>query len=272
MSTFLKILKIILVCLIISIVLCVVTDYGIITYYTIDSKKYSSDEDLYDSLNLDHLPDQEKAWRIYSEVEQQLEHKFTHYSFLENPISVVFEALFFVPLYRIVLGKKSQFLNTIREPYLLFNAGGGICHQSAIAMVLLAEKAKLEARVLWIEGHGVSEVYYNNQWHLFDANMGIVFKTGKHILSYNEIIAKPQLIYNTLKDKGWDAEQVQKIAEMYLTTDDNYFYHLHPYEGYINVYYFVTRMLSYTLYILMLFAIGYFYVKMINKRKHFVSS
>ena len=151
----LKLFKISFTAIILSLILCLSTDYGIITHLLSDSKEYSSNTDLLNSLHLENLDDKEKVLKIYTKIEQSLEHKFTYYSFFENPVSVIFETLIFAPLYEKFAGKKSQFLNTLREPYLLFNAGGGICSQSAIAMVKLAEKLGLKGRVIWLEGHTV---------------------------------------------------------------------------------------------------------------------
>ena len=271
MITISKIIKITTPPLILSLILTLTTKYGIVTYLTRYSEPYSSDDQLLKSFNLDSISDKEKAWQIYSNVESQLKHKFTYYSFFENPVSVIFEMIIFEPLYKVIAGKKSEFLNTLREPYLLFNAGGGICSQSAIAMVKLAEKVGFKGRVIWLKGHSVSEIYYDNAWHLFDANMGIIFKENDHILSYDEIINKPDLIHDTLEKQKLENEiqpdypftviEPRQIADMYLTTHDNYFYHFHPYEIYIEVYYFLTRLASYMLYILFFLGLVFFMKK-----------
>ncbi len=271
--TMLKLFKILLATITISFILCLSTDYGIITYLLSDSKEYSSNADLLNSFHLEKLSDdKEKVLKIYTKIES-LEHKFTYYSFFENPVSVIFETLIFAPLYEKFAGKKSQFLNTLREPYLLFNAGGGICSQSAIAMVKLAEKLGLKGRVIWLEGHGVAEIYYDNAWHLFDADMGVIFKEDEHILSYNEIINHSDLIHNTLEKKKQEIGfhypfsyllEPHQIAELYLTTHNNHFYHLHPYENYIKIYYFLTRLFSYMLYFLVFFSVAFFFMKKVN--------
>lgn len=256
-----KLLKILLLITIISFIFCLSTNYGTVTYLLSDSKKYSSNTNLLNSLRLDNLSNEKKIMKIYTKIEQSLEHKFTYYSFFENPISVLFERLIFAPLYEIFARKKSQFFNTLKEPYLLINAKGGICHQNAIAIVKLAEEVGFKARTLWMEGHVVAEVYYNNAWHLFDANMDIIFKKNGCILSYQEIVAEPDLIYRTLEKKGWDKTKITNIANMYLSTNDNYFYHLYPFEKYVDIYYFLTRMFSYIIYLLMIFGILYYLFK-----------
>jgi hypothetical protein len=267
-----KIIQLAFLSLFLSVILTLTTEYGIITYLTKYSQPYSSDEQLLKSFKLDNLSDEEKVWQIYSNVEK-LEHKFTYYSWLENPVSIIFEIIIFEPLYEIIANKKSQFLNTLREPYLLFNAGGGICSQSAIAMVKLAEKIGLEGRVIWLEGHGVAEIYYDNAWHLFDADMGVAFKEDEHILSYNEIINHPDLLHHILEKKKLEIGlnypftylPPQEIAELYITTHNNHFYHLHPYETYIKVYYFLTRLFSYMLYFIVFFSVSFFFIKKVSK-------
>jgi hypothetical protein len=247
-----KIIQLASLSLVVSLIFTLTTEYGIITYLTKYSQPYSSDEQLLKSFKLDNLSDKEKVWQIYSNVEK-LEHKFTYYSFFENPISIIFEIIIFRPLYQIINGRDSEVLNTLLEPYLLFNAGGGICHQSAIAMVELARKTGLKGRVIGLEGHGVAEIYYDNAWHLFDADMGVIFKENDRILSYAEITNQPKLLYETLSKKGWNNERTQEIANMYLTTDDNFFLTDHfvisSYETDLKIYYFMTRLFSYFLYI-----------------------
>ena len=255
-----KLLKILFTAIIISFILCLSTDYGIITYLLSDSKEYSSNAELLNSLHLENLDDKEKILKIYIKIES-LEHKFTYYSFFENPASVLFETLIFAPLYEKFAGKESQFFNTLIEPYLLVNTKGGICHQNAITIVKLAEELGIKGRTLWMAGHVVAEVYYNNAWHLLDANMNVIFKKDNQILSYEEIINEPDLIYRTLEEKKWDEIKVNNIANMYLATDDNYFYHLYPFERYVNIYYFLTRIFSYILYILFLFGMVFLLIK-----------
>jgi hypothetical protein len=246
------------------LILTLTTEYGIITYLTKYSQPYSSDEQLLKSFNLDGLSDKEKAWQIYSHVEK-LEHKFTYYSFFENPVSIIFEIIIFRPLYQIINGRDSEVLNTLLEPYLIFNAGGGICHQSAIAMVELARKTGLKARVIGLERHGVAEIYYDNAWHLFDADMGVIFKENDHILSYAEIISKPNLLYETLNQKSWKNERTQEVANMYLTTDNNFFltdrFIISSYETDLKIYYFLTRLLSYFLSLFIFLSLVFFFLK-----------
>jgi hypothetical protein len=246
--------KILFTAITISFILCISTDYGIVTYLLSDSKRYSSDTELLNSLHLENLPnDKEKIFKIYTEIES-LEHKFTFYSVFENPISVIFELIIYEPLFKRIKGRESQFINTLREPYLLFNVGGGVCYQTAIAMTQLAEQAGFRGRVIALEGHAVAEIYYDNAWHLFDADMGVIFKENEHILSYNEIINKPNLLYNTLEEKEWEKKLFDYIANTYITTTDNFFlndeFFIYSYETYIEIYYFLTRLFSYMLYIL----------------------
>ena len=268
MITVSKIIKITTLPLILSLILTLTTEYGIVTYLTKYSEPYSSDDQLLKSFNLDSLSDKEKVWQIYSNVESQLEHKFTYYSWFENPISVIFEIIIFKPFYQIINGRDSNVLNTLLEPYLLFNAGGGVCHQSAIAMVKLARQIGLEGRVIGLEGHGVAEIYYDNAWHLFDANMGVIFRENDRVLSYAEIISKPSLLYNTLEKKSWKKERTKEVANMYLTTDDNFFLNdrflIFSYETDLEIYYFLTRLFSYFLYISILLKIIFSLTKRIT--------
>jgi hypothetical protein len=265
-----KIIQLAFFSLVLSLILTLTTPYGIVTYLTKYSQPYSSDEQLLKSFKLDNLSDEEKVWQIYSNVEK-LEHKFTYYSWLENPISIIFEIIIFRPLYQIINGRDSEVLNTLLEPYLLFNAGGGICHQSAIAMVELVRKIGLKGRVIGLEGHGVAEIYYDNAWHLFDANMGVIFKENDRILSYAEILNQPKLLYETLSNKGWNNERTQEVTNMYLTTDNNFFLTDHfvisSYETDLKLYYFLTRLFSYVLYLLIFLSVVFFFMK---KANHFL--
>lgn len=242
--------------LIISVILSFLINYGTITNLLIDSPTYWSDEDLFKSINLENFSSQEKAFLIYSLVKQSLEHKFTYYSFFENPVSVIVEAFIFAPLYKVITKKDSEFINTIRQPYLLFNLGGGICHQASIAVSVLARKAGLKARVIWLNGHVVSEIYYDNHWHLFDADEGIIFKKNGYVLSYEEITNYPQIIKKVLEKSDWEPKRIQNMVNIYINKPQG-FYNLHPYEIYIDVYYWITQILSYTIYFMVLFIILY---------------
>ena len=43
-------------------------------------------------------------------------------------------------------------------------------------------------------GHVVTETYYNNAWHLLDADMNVIFKKDNHIIAVNNILSNLDIL------------------------------------------------------------------------------
>jgi hypothetical protein len=224
--------------------------YGLITSsLQPGSKEYSSNQSIIRELDLDGLSDRQVSEKIFTFV-ASIPHGISRYSFLENPISELIEKII-RPIY------DSEFLNTIREPYLLANRQGAICHQHALSMILLAESQGIDGRVIWLDGHVVAELLFEDKWNLFDANKGISLQDAQgqyqSVSDFIGVLENPNALH------GWDdsiSEYARNLGGVYMTEDNNHVYRYYPLESYVSAYYGVTRAMSYTLYF---FAIGYFF-------------
>lgn len=79
----------------------------------------------------------------------------------------------------------------IRNPWqMMYAVGFGDCYESAYLLTLAAQAAGLEARMVGLTGHVISEIYYEEQWHVFDPFYAYSFYTDDgRIPSYEEIRA-----------------------------------------------------------------------------------
>lgn len=79
---------------------------------------------------------------------------------------------------------------------MLFNVFGfGNCGDFASALTILAGEAGLKSRRVDLDLHSVTEIYYNNSWHMFDSNLGIIIKNkDDSISSVEEIFNNPKLL------------------------------------------------------------------------------
>ena len=83
-------------------------------------------------------------------------------------------------------GRPMQILNV----YGYCNCGG-----FARTLAMLASLAGLEARVVGLHGHVVTEIFYEGSWHAFDANLQAVYhKSDGTLASIDEIHRNPQLL------------------------------------------------------------------------------
>jgi hypothetical protein len=103
----------------------------------------------------------------------------------------------------------------LNNPILLFNAFGfGNCGDFASALTILAEEAGLKSRRVDLNMHSVTEIYYDNSWHMFDANLGIIIKNNDgSIASVEEIFNNPKLL-----------DQIKSFPKKY-PVSDLVFYH-----------------------------------------------
>lgn len=96
------------------------------------------------------------------------------------------------------LSKNSQLLH---NPGMLVNSFGAcICDDVSAALVNLARTAGLSSRVVSLGGHVVAEVYYQNGWHMFDADMDNVFYDDKkNVCSVEQLETNPTFFKNSYK-------------------------------------------------------------------------
>ena len=72
--------------------------------------------------------------------------------------------------------------------------GSGLCSDGAAFFNRLCERSGFETRIWSLTGHVVSEVYYNDGWHLFDVQHGICVQDKIGVLSVREIQQHPEMI------------------------------------------------------------------------------
>jgi hypothetical protein len=108
----------------------------------------------------------------------------------------------------------------IHGPELFFNGfESGYCDDRNTVLANLAAAAGIKARVCNLPGHVVAELYYNNEWHLFDADKNIYYtKPDGEVADMAYLRAHPETITEagkTLKTAiaKWRNRQTRKAIE-----------------------------------------------------------
>jgi len=109
----------------------------------------------------------------------------------------------------------------LHDPVRLFNIyGGGYCDDVATALATLCRIAGIDARIWVLEGHAVSEVFFEDKWHLLDAMPKVYFPDEDgDIASVEYVAANPQLV-----DKYYDGGYITtgSYKSVIASTGDNY--------------------------------------------------
>ena len=117
------------------------------------------------------------------------------------------------------------------EPLRLLNGFGfACCDQSARILNWLWQGAGYQTRVGTMTFHTVPEIYYNNGWHLYDADHKVYYlaEDNKTVASLAEIIADPSLVARVADANGNDpsgypaalwAQEYAAATPEYLTFD-----------------------------------------------------
>jgi hypothetical protein len=137
-------------------------------YLTPSTVDYLNDSTIVASLFPNAISDKQKALHLYQFLNGQ--------QTFSKPVSTQSK----------LLHQPARFLQSF---------GAGQCDDASSVLCALAIKAGLKARLYHLNGHIVAELFYDNAWHMFDANNGIVIKNeqGK-ILSVKEIEDDPSII------------------------------------------------------------------------------
>jgi len=87
-------------------------------------------------------------------------------------------------------------VNSLNNPILLLNQFGyAFCLNAASALANLAELAGLKSRIVHLNKHTVTEIFYNNSWHMLDADMGFYLKNPNgSIASVKNIHTNPSML------------------------------------------------------------------------------
>ena len=85
----------------------------------------------------------------------------------------------------------------MHDPVRFFNVYGyGFCDDAATNFMVLAKKANVRSRVWTLEGHVVAEAFYNQAWHMFDADAEVYYlnEDRRTIASVEQLADNPALI------------------------------------------------------------------------------
>ena len=137
-------------------------------------------------------------------------------------------------------------LGEVLDPIKLVNSYGfGLCYQDGPLLAATWEAAGLPARVWFLTGHTVAEVYYEGAFHYYDSDMMGYTTVGagpvwsSPVASVQQLEANPKLILNKLisenmtragsVDAPWypadlRAGAIPGLADLFATREDNYLY------------------------------------------------
>jgi hypothetical protein len=135
------------------------------------------------------------------------------------------------------LSKSSQLLH---NPAMLVNSFGSvICDDVSAALVNLAKLAGLNARVVSLNGHVVAEIYYDQSWHMFDADMdNVYFNEDKSICSVHQLENNPRLFSNSYNKLNFIKQKmaiktIGSAKDNYI--NDWYYYELPEYKSLVTL-------------------------------------
>ncbi|MBU0615374.1 MAG: hypothetical protein KJ601_04740 [Nanoarchaeota archaeon] len=135
----------------------------------INQNDYSSMNSIKDTIINGNLSDHEKALNIWEFV---VAHRY-HYA---NPVKAYYEL---------------SPLNALND------WGYHNCGNAARMIIALAQTANMQAREVRLLGHIVSEVYYDDKWHMFDADGEVIYYLDGQVASVDEISDHLYLIDQT---------------------------------------------------------------------------
>ncbi|MGI4852494.1 MAG: hypothetical protein ACRYF4_00440 [Janthinobacterium lividum] len=135
-------------------------------------------------------------------------------------------------------------MGEVLDPVKLVNSYGfGLCYQDAPLLQATWEAAGMPARVWFLTGHTVAEVFYEGAYHYYDSDEMGYTTTGNGpvwsspVASVQQLANDPKIILNKLKtptmtlagavDAPWypadlRAAAIPGIAELFASRDDNY--------------------------------------------------
>ena len=112
------------------------------------------------------------------------------------------------------------------DPLKLFNSiEFALCGGINSALANLDSLAGLRSRVYHLSGHVVSEVFYNDEWHMFDADRSIYFLDDKgEVASVEYISNHPEIIYaqrNRIRNWAGMKLSYKMMQRVYSTKHNN---------------------------------------------------
>ena len=137
-------------------------------------------------------------------------------------------------------------MGEVLDPIKLVNSYGfGLCYQDAPLLQAMWEAAGMPARVWFLTGHTVAEVFYDGAYHYYDSDMMGYTTVGdgpvwsSPVASVQQLANQPSLILDKLQsekmtkagavDAPWypadlRAGAIQGLADLFASRDDNYLY------------------------------------------------
>lgn len=110
----------------------------------------------------------------------------------------------------------------IRKPDILLRRGhAALCSEVSHTLVSLAEMEGVQARLMYLNGHVVAEAYYDESWHMYDADFEVVApgKDGS-IMSVAQLESSPETVRMVYLEHA-GPELVEEIVSFFVTTEDN---------------------------------------------------
>ncbi|MCW5906318.1 MAG: hypothetical protein KIS94_00520 [Chitinophagales bacterium] len=113
------------------------------------------------------------------------------------------------------------------DPLRLLNSfETGLCDDRNAALTQLFRLGGLQARLQHLSGHLVAEVFYDAQWHMFDADWGVYFQNNQHEIASVDYISKNPECVNATYGNGAYGYLMNTLGNAYLrwvysTVDDN---------------------------------------------------
>lgn len=166
-----------------------------VTYYLTNTiVNLHSNDSIIQSLILAHMSDEQKAMALWE----------------------------FLCEYKYHCRSSSLTNEQLHNPAMLLNSFGcGLCDDANAALVNLALLAGLTARVVGLSGHVVAEIFYNGQWHMFDADGRYFFKNRNgSVASVQEIEKDAGLLNNPNRKINWFKKWL--LRKTICTSGNNY--------------------------------------------------
>lgn len=119
------------------------------------------------------------------------------------------------------------------EPMRLLNGYDGMCcDQSSEVLIWLWQGAGYRARFVDLDFHGVPEIFYGGDWHMFDADHHVYYLRldNKTVANVADLVANPTLVSRVADANGNDpvGYPAQQMADQYAASNpvyDDFDYH-----------------------------------------------
>ena len=115
-------------------------------------------------------------------------------------------------------GKFYEPLSRTQDAERIIAGRGGLCADVSEVMNRIAERNGLEARLIGLNGHVVSEIKTENGWRVADPDYGVTYAVG---LGYLEGENGPQTMESALRGMGYDDKTIESYIKTFQSSEDN---------------------------------------------------